>query len=128
MPATPISDAELAVVAAVAGREGWSDLSAPPQDHPPRTLAEELAVARFRGAIPRVRSARAARIRGRLAVVLLSALVLGVCWYVSPTRTAIGLIGAGLFSLIALRRSGRREARGPRPRRRIRLSGPLRTG
>ena len=41
-------------------------------------------------------------------MVAISLSVVGVCWWVSPTRTAIGLIGAGLFSLIALRRSRRR--------------------
>jgi hypothetical protein len=56
-----------------------------------------------------------ARIRARLAIVAMAVAVLGVCWWVSPTRTAIGLVGAGLFSLIALRRSRRRGARGLRP-------------
>lgn len=130
MPAPPISDAELALVAAVAGREGWTDLSSPPEQHPPRSLSEELAVARFRAAVPTrrgARSARATRIRARLAMVVLAVLVLGACWYVSPARTAIGLIGAGLFSLVALRRSRRRAAAGSRPRRwPIPGSGPVR--
>jgi hypothetical protein len=42
--------------------------------------------------------------------------VLGACWWVSPTRTALGLIGAGLFSLIALRRRGRSRSGAVRPR------------
>ncbi len=125
MPAVPLSDSELAVVAAVAGREGWADLASPPQDHAPRSLDEERAVARFQAAVPKVRDERAIRIRARLAIAVLTVVVLGGCWLVSPTRTAIGLIGAGIFSLIALRRSQRRAAAGPRPRR-WSPSGPLR--
>jgi hypothetical protein len=34
---------------------------------------------------------------------------------VSPARTAIGLVGAGIFSLIAVRRSRRKQARAGRP-------------
>ena len=49
-----------ALVARVAGREGWGDLSAPPEAHGPRTLDEGLAVARFTAAIP---GARASRVR-----------------------------------------------------------------
>jgi hypothetical protein len=125
MPAAPLTDAELAVVAAVAGREGWVDLSSPPQDHAPRSLDEERAVARFQAAVPTVRDERAIRIRARVAIAVLTVVVLGGCWLVSPTRTAIGLIGAGIFSLIALRRSQRRAAAG-RPPRRWSPSGPLR--
>lgn len=102
-----LSDAELAVVASVAGREAWTDLSAPPEDHPPRTLAEELAVARFSAAVPARRRRRSSALRARLAVAVLTVGVLGACWWVSPTRTAIGLMGAGLFSLVAFRRRGR---------------------
>jgi hypothetical protein len=131
-PTTVITDAELAVVARVAGREGWSDLSAPPEEHGPRSLEEGRAVARFAAAVPgargpRGRSARATRVRARLALVVLTVGVLGACWWVSPTRTAIGLIGAGLFSLIALRRTTRRAEDGPRPPRRSPFSGGLRT-
>lgn len=120
---TEITDDELALVARVAGREGWGDLSAPPEAHGPRTLDEGRAVARFTAAIPgsrasRVRSPRAARIRARVAIVALTVGVLGACWFVSPTRTAIGLFGAGLFSLVALRRTRRRAGEPPRPRRR----------
>ena len=90
MSATPISDAELAVVARVAAREGWSDLSAPPDAHPPRSIAEERAVGRFGAALPRARrSPRAARARARLALVVLSVAVLGACWWVSPTRATL---------------------------------------
>jgi hypothetical protein len=109
MTVTPVSDSELALVAQVAGRERWSDLSAPPDAHGPRTIAEELAVSRFRTALPRPRGPRATRLQARLALVALSVVVLGACWWVSPTRTAIGVFGAGLFSLIALRRSQRRQ-------------------
>ena len=109
-----LSDAELALVAAVAGREAWTDLSAPPQDHPPRTLEEERAVARFGAAVPSRRRGRPSALRGRLAVAALTVGVLGACWWVSPTRTAIGLIGAGLFSLVALRRRGRVRSGGLR--------------
>jgi hypothetical protein len=112
MTATEPSDAELALVAAVATREGWTDLAAPPDRHSPRTLAEELAVARFRAAVPKGRrGGRATALRGRLAVAALAVLVLGTCWWVSPTRTAIGLFGAGLFCLVALRRRNRPRRR-----------------
>lgn len=113
-PPHPISDDELAIVAVVAAREAWVDLASPPEDHGPRTLAEERAVARFAGAVPRPKDPRVTRIRARIAIVALSVVVLGACWVVSPTRTAIGLLGAGLFSLIALRRQ-RRRANDPRP-------------
>jgi hypothetical protein len=49
-------------------------------------------------------------------VAALTVGVLGACWWVSPTRTALGLIGAGLFSLIALRRRGRSRSGAVRPR------------
>ncbi len=111
MAATKISDDELLIVARIAQREGWSDLGRPPSDHTPRSLEEELAVLRFAEAVPSPRDERAKRIRIRVAVVVIALLVLGACWWVSPSRTAIGLIGAGLFSLVALRRSRRRAAR-----------------
>jgi Flp pilus assembly protein TadB len=120
MTATDLTDAELALVAAVATREGWTDLGTPPERHPPRTLAEELAVDRFRTAVPRgKRPGRAGRLRARLAIAAISVAVLGACWWVSPTRTAIGLFGAGLFCLVALRR---RNA--PRRRATARAFGP----
>lgn len=106
-----ISDDELLIVARIAQREGWSDLGRPPSDHAPRSIEEELAVGRFAEAIPRPVRERATRIRARLAMVAIAVVVLGVCWWVSPSRTAIGLIGAGLFSLVALRRSRRRALR-----------------
>ena len=93
----------------------WTDLSRPPEAHGARSLPEEAAVARFRASVPRRRrSARATRIRARLAIVVMALVVLGACWWVSPARTAIGLVGAGLFSLIAMRRSRRRTSRGLR--------------
>ena len=110
MPTPTISDEELVLVARVAGREAWSDLAAPPEVHGPRTIDEEFAVARFRAAAPTRRSPRVTAIRARVAVAVLVVVVLGGCWIVSPTRTAIGLFGAGLFSLVALRRRRR-----PRP-------------
>jgi hypothetical protein len=114
MPVIVPSDADLAVVARVAGREAWSDLGAPPENHAPRTIAEELAVARFREAIPS-RRRRMTAVQARLAIVAVTAIVLGACWLVSPTRTAIGLFGAAFFCLIAFRRRGR----GARPVRRM---------
>ena len=114
MPASTLSDTDLAAVARVAGREAWTDLSSPPESHGPRSIDEELAVSRFRAAVPVVRSRRATAIRARIAIAVLTVGVLGACWWVSPTRTAIGLFGAGIFSLIALRRRGRGRARGPR--------------
>lgn len=112
MTAAAPTDAELALVAAVVAREGWTDLAAPPERHPPRTLAEELAVDRFRAAVPRERRAgRTSALRARLVVAALSLMVLGACWWVSPTRTAIGLFGAGLFCLVALRRRNRPRRR-----------------
>ena len=115
MLATPLTDDELTLVGDVAVREGWTDLASPPRAHGVRSLAEERAVARFQASVPRRRNARMARVRARLAIVAMAVAVLGVCWWVSPTRTAIGLVGAGLFSLIALRRSRRRGTQGLRP-------------
>ncbi len=105
---TPTDD-ELALVADVAVREGWADLSAPPASHGARTLGEQLAIARFEASVPaRERSVRFLRLRARLAIAALTIGVLGVCWWVSPARTAIGLVGAGIFALVAMRRSRRR--------------------
>lgn len=112
-----LSDAELAVVARVAGREAWTDLSSPPESHAPRSIEEELAVSRFRAAVPAPRGPRVSALQARIAIAVLTAGVLGACWWVSPTRTAIGLFGAGLFSLVALRRRGRDRRRGRRDAR-----------
>jgi hypothetical protein len=128
MPSTTISDTDLAAVARVAGREGWADLSAPPASHAPRTIDEELAVQRFAAAVPRERRRRPGTLHARLALVALSVTVLGACWWVSPARTAIGLIGAGVFSLIALRRARRRERSGAGVRRPRSLTTAMRRG
>jgi len=114
MTTQAITDDELTLVADVARRERWDDLARPPDDHTPRSLHEELAVARFRRAVPR-RSRRSAslELRARVGLVALAIVVLGACWWVSPTRTAIGLVGAGVFCLWSLRRA-RRRARGGR--------------
>ncbi|WP_217912894.1 hypothetical protein [Miltoncostaea marina] len=120
-----ISDEELQVVARVATREGWTDPATPPETHAPRTLDEELAVGRFLDAAAppaRPRGPWMTPLRARILMVVLAVGVLGACWAVSPARTAIGLIGAGVFSLVALRRRQRRERAGhagaaPRGRR-----------
>jgi hypothetical protein len=117
MTATMPTDDELTLVADVAVREGWTDLSRPPESHGARTLSEQLAIARFESSVPRrARSERALRLRARLAIAALTIGVLGACWWVSPARTAIGLVGAGIFSLVAMRRSRRRTSRAARPR------------
>jgi hypothetical protein len=104
-----ITDDELALVAGVARREGWDDLARPPERHAPRSLDEERAVARFAEAVPRrSRRALSLELRARIGLVALAVVVLGVCWWVSPTRTAIGLVGAGIFCVWSLRRSRRR--------------------
>jgi hypothetical protein len=109
-----ITDDELTLVAEVARREGWDDLARPPESHAPRSLGEERAVARFAEAVPRrARRTATLEMRARVGLVALAVVVLGVCWWVSPTRTAIGLVGAGIFCLWSLRRS-RRRARGGR--------------
>ncbi len=118
--ATP-TDAELAVVARVAGREAWSDLAAPPERHGPRTLEEELAVDRFRAAVPSRRRPRSTLMRARLALIVCAVLVLGVCWLVSPTRTAIGLFAAALVSFVASHR--RRAVARPTARMGVRRRG-----
>jgi hypothetical protein len=110
------TDEELLLVADVALREGWTDLSRPPASHGVRSLAEQLAIARFEASLPRpARSERALRLRARLSIAALTIGVLGACWWVSPARTAIGLVGAGIFSLIAMRRARRRQGRAVRP-------------
>lgn len=114
MTAIAPTDEELTLVADVAVREGWQDLSDPPASHGARTLAEQLAIARFEASVPRRgRSQRALRLRARLSIAALTLGVLGACWWVSPARTAIGLVGAGIFSLVAMRRSRRTQRRTP---------------
>lgn len=109
-------DDDLLIVARVAEREGWEQLDSPPLSHPPRTLAEQTAVARFSASL----SAPARRSRPRvgyeakvrLAMVAAALVVLGVCWWASPARTALGLLGAGIVCLIAVRRRHRATERG----------------
>jgi hypothetical protein len=106
----PVSDEELLLVAEVARREGWEDLARPPAAHAaPRSLQEAAAVARFAAlAADRAPRSRAGPDgRARLALALAAAAVVGACWWVSPARTAIALLGAGLICLIALRRRRR---------------------
>lgn len=113
---------ELLIVARVAEREGWDDIDAPPGAHPPRTIVEQAAVARFaaaRGTPARRSAARVGReAKVRLAAVAFALVVLGACWWVSPARTALGLLGAGVVCLIAARRRGRGAGRGHARRRR----------
>jgi Flp pilus assembly protein TadB len=115
---TQIADDDLVIVARVAEREGWEDLEKPPAEHSgsPRTLDETAAVLRFVAHLAATDPAakRRSALRLRLAVAAGAIVVLGVCWWVSPTRTAIALIGGGLFCLIALKR-GRKERRFRRP-------------
>lgn len=109
-----VADADLVVVARVAERERWPDIEKPPAEHSgtPRTLEEMESLAKFTAhlaaADPAVK--RRSVLRLRLAVAAGTLLVLGVCWWVSPTRTALALIGGGLFCLVALRRSKRSPA------------------
>ncbi len=117
-----LTDADMALVAGVARREGWDHTLQPPAGHGPRTLAEAQAVDRFQVALRarrdpppvrvdlRTRIARLSTVaKTRIAMVLAAVLVLGVCWAVSPQRTALGLLGAGIICLIAARRRGRRD-------------------
>jgi hypothetical protein len=110
-----MTDEELVLVARVAARERWPDLERPPVAHAghPRSLLEAAAVERFAAEAAAGAPRRRQGLRLRLGVAVVTAAVLGVCWWVSPARTAIALIGAGLFCLIALRR-GRRKVRRPR--------------
>ena len=100
----------------MAGREAWTDLSAPPRGPRLRGRSQEELRRRplRRGRAVPARRGRPSALRGRLAVAALTVGVLGACWWVSPTRTAIGLFGAGLFSLVALRRRGRVRSGGLR--------------
>lgn len=113
-----MDDRQMQIVARVARREGWTDPADPPALHSPRTLDEERAVARFiAGSAPaRRRASRpslSAQARVRLVMVLAALVVLGACWWVSPARTALGLLGAGVVCLIAMRRRRRRTPASP---------------
>lgn len=109
---------DLRVAAAVAAREGWRDPACAPRVHPPRTLEEQAAVARLSAAASVRRPSRAPigpALRVRLMLLTLSVVLLGVCWWVSPTRTALGLLVAGGVCVVAQRRRRTRARRvGPR--------------
>ena len=116
MSAPTISDDHLATVATVARRERWVDLTSPPDRHGPRSVAAAVAVARFVDAADQRRRRVKDRSRNaRIAVVVLVAVVLGACWLVSPERTALALLAAGLIAFVAhstgRRRRHRREGR-----------------
>lgn len=121
MSESALTEQQYHLVAAVAEREAWDDLATPPAAGAcSRTLAEHEAVARYVAALPGPAAAR----RGldprvaRLTMVVACVAALGVCWWVSPGRTAVGLIAAGAFCLWSLRRRRAREARGVVPRAR----------
>jgi len=59
------------------------------------------------GASPAVRPGISPRLRARLLMIATAVVVLGVCWWVSPARTALGLLGAGVVLLVAMRRRSR---------------------
>lgn len=104
-----LTDEEYRLVAAVAAREGWDDLSRPrTETRSPRTLAEQAAVMRFAAAVPPPRPARGMDPRvARILMLVLGAAGLLACWIVSPERTALGLAVVGVFCLVGLRRRGR---------------------
>ncbi len=107
-----LTDEEYHLVAAVAAREGWADLSRPvTTGGGPRSLAEQAAVLRYAAAVPRPRMATGWDPRWARAVMLaIGAVGLLACWLVSPERTALGLVVVGLFCLVGLRRRGRAAA------------------
>ena len=112
MAVPALTDEEITTVAAVAQREGWTDLAAPPEQHSPRSLTEEGAVARFIAAAhDRRPKGKPSPWRIRLGVVAVGLVVVGICWWISPERTAIALLAAGIISLVALRMKGRKGAR-----------------
>ena len=121
MPRTQLTEAQYHLVAAVAEREGWADLSDPPLTGGPRSLDEQDAVMRFVGALP---SAPAPTPRGwnerhaRILMCAVGAVGLVVCWIVSPERTAAALLMVGVFCLFAVRRRGRRSSAARVPARR----------
>ena len=115
MRAPQPSDSDLLLVAQVARREGWRDLASPPGTHSgARTLGEAAAIARYAAAArARAVAKRSARLRMRILLILLAVVVLGAAWYLSPERTALGLLGGGIFCFFTLRRS-KRKRRKPR--------------
>jgi len=117
--APQLTDEEYALVAAVAEREAWDDLSRPPAiPAAPRTLAEQAAVLRFAACLPAPprRTGMDPR-HARLLMLALGALGLLACWLVSPERTAVGLLVVGVFCLAGLRRRRRGGRTALRPRR-----------
>lgn len=115
MSTPTLSDRDLATVAAVAQRERWVNLAAPPEGHSPRTVGEAEAIAHFLSAAERRNRRGRDRARNaRIAVVVIVAVVLGLCWYVSPERTALGLLAAGFIALVAHRVGRRRQKRSER--------------
>jgi hypothetical protein len=112
MAQAQLTEEQYRLVAAVAEREGWTDLAAPALEGGPRTLAEQEAVLRFTRALPAARArSRAVRERNaKLVMAAVGAAGLLVCWMVSPERTAAALLMVGVFCLVALRRRGRRAA------------------
>jgi Flp pilus assembly protein TadB len=117
-----VSDEEMELAVAVARREGWADLGSPPEDHPPRTLSEALAVARLQQARTQARArSRAGGPAGtpRWAwgvMIALAVAILGVCWWVSPGRTVAGLVVVAVFVTVGLlrrRRPGTVRRRSP---------------
>jgi hypothetical protein len=114
-----LTDGDYLLVAAVAGREGWTDLRRPVTvADRPRTVAEQAAVLRYAAAIPpeRLPSGWDPR-RARLFMLALGAVGLVACWLVSPERTALGLIVVGLFCLVGLRKRSRTAPALHAPRR-----------
>lgn len=122
MPVTRISEETIQTVVAVARREGWVDLRSPVERHPPRTLGEVEAIARFQAARREAdrRRSRPGRERTRppawawALVAALALAVLGACWYVSPGRTVAAAVGVAVFCAIALLRRGKGRRRDPR--------------
>jgi|GEM_PF-5776287 len=110
--APELTEQEYALVAAVAAREAWTDLSRPPTvSASPRTLAEQAAVVRFAASLPAPAPRGLDPRRARVLMLVLGAVGLAACWFVSPERTALGLLVVGLFCLAGLRR--RRRAASP---------------
>ena len=121
MPRPQLTEAQYRLVAAVAEREGWSDLSDPPLTGGPRSLDEQDAVMRFSGALPRPVAAAPKgwnERHARIAMCAAGAIGLVVCWIVSPERTAAALLMVGIFCMFALRRRGRKAANRRMPARR----------
>jgi hypothetical protein len=116
MTAFQITDQQLALVGDVARREGWRDLGDPPLAGGPRSLSEQLAIASYIDTVMPMASKDPINARRRARIGMVGLLVVGliVCWIVSPERTALGLLVAGIFCLFAFRKSRRRGARAGR--------------